>query len=143
MSGREDAIIALSGLLQTAYPWNSAPSRRLKLWSDVPPNLRPALFIFEGGREQYNYSGVNCKRTIEIRLFIYTNAHDSDGSIDLNNIMDAIDSALQPVGADIQTGRQTLGGIVHHCRVEGEVFKDPGDLDGDGLLIIPIQILFP
>jgi len=143
MSGREDAIIALSELLQTAYPWSSPPSRRLKLWSDVPPSLRPALFIFEGGREQYSYNGVNCRRTVEVRLFIYTNAQDSNGSIDLNNIMDAIDHALQPVGGDIQTGRQTLGGAVHHCRIEGEVFKDPGDLDGDGLLIIPVQILFP
>jgi hypothetical protein len=28
-------------------------------------------------------------------------------------------------------------------RIEGKVFIDPGDLDGDGLAIIPVKILIP
>ena len=36
---------------------------------------------------------------------------------------------------------QTLGGLVSHCRVDGAVLKDPGDLDGDGLLWVPLKIL--
>ena len=37
----------------------------------------------------------------------------------------------------------TLGGLVHHCFIDGKVFKDPGDLDGQALIIVPITVLAP
>jgi len=37
----------------------------------------------------------------------------------------------------------SLGGMVDHCWVEGETLKDPGDLDGQGLIIVPLNILLP
>ena len=52
-SPRETAISALLTLVTNAYPWVSAPSRRLKFWGDVPLAARPACFIFEGGQESY------------------------------------------------------------------------------------------
>jgi len=55
----------------------------------------------------------------------------------LNTILDALEAALNPANG----ARQTLGGLVSHCRIEGAVLKDPGDLDGDGLLWVPIKIL--
>ena len=54
--------------------------------------------------------------------------------------LDALEEALAPPpGFD----RQTLGGLVHYCRIEGRVVKDPGDLDGQGLALVPIKILAP
>jgi len=41
----------------------------------------------------------------------------------------------------MDNNRQTLGGMVSHCRIDGQVMKDPGDLDGDALLWVPLKIL--
>ena len=55
-------------------------------------------------------------------------------------ILDAV-QALFP--ADDPDRVQTLGGLVHHCFISGKLFKDPGDLDGQALIIVPIKILVP
>jgi hypothetical protein len=147
MSGpRESAIGALLTLVANAFPWAAAPSRRLELWADVPAAARPCCFVFEGGKETYAWSnGAAPKRTLEVRLFIYANAKDpaAIGSAQLNDIMDALDAAFAPTGADAPLGRNTLGGAVYHCRIDGAPFKDPGDLDGDGLLIVPVKLVLP
>ena len=50
----------------------------------------------------------------------------------------------QPVTQqDLLTQRFTLGGLVQWARIEGRVFKDPGDLTGLGLAIVPMSILVP
>ena len=38
-------------------------------------------------------------------------------------------------------GRQTLGGLVSNCYIGGKIMKDPGDLDGDAIAVIPVKIL--
>jgi hypothetical protein len=40
-------------------------------------------------------------------------------------------------------GRQTPGGLVSNCYIDGKIMKDPGDLDGDGIAVIPVKILAP
>ncbi|ACB94290.1 hypothetical protein [Beijerinckia indica] len=144
MTSREAVMAGLEMLLSNAYAWITGPERRLKLWADVPLSQRPALFLFDGGQDRYTYNNsINLKRTINVKLFVYTNSKENTGSIELNEIMDAIDNALAPKDGDLQLGRNTLGGCAYHCRIEGDVVKDPGDLDGEGLLIIPVQILLP
>ncbi len=143
---REVAIQALQSLLAGAYPWKSEPARRLKLWSDVAVMSRPACFLFEGGQEIYAWSeSALPKRVIEVKLFIYLNAKDPAvvGAALLNDVMDALDEAFAISGADLATGRNTLGGAVYHCRIEGKTLKDPGDLDGDALLIVPVKLILP
>jgi hypothetical protein len=143
---RESAIGALMGIVAEAYPWKLGPARRLKLWSDVPATSRPACFLFEGSQETYSWSeSAVPKRVIEVRLFIYLNAKDPSvaGASLINGIMDAVDSAFSLSGGDAVLGRNTLGGAVYNCRVDGKVLKDPGDLDGDALLIVPIKLVLP
>jgi hypothetical protein len=117
-------------------------SRRLKLWSDVPKSQRPALFVTEH-REQPNYQSeaLPTKTTLSVDLFIYIDASDRNTipAAALNTMMDALEAALKPQPSD--NNRQTLGGLVSHCRIDGAVLKDPGDLDGDGLLWVPLKIL--
>jgi hypothetical protein len=117
-------------------------SRRLKLWSDVPKSQRPALFVAEH-REQPSYQteALPVKTTLSVDLFIYIDSSDRNTipAAALNTMLDAIDAALKPAPAD--NNRQTLGGLVSHCRIDGQVLKDPGDLDGDGLLWVPLKIL--
>ena len=146
MSIREQAVGALLRRVATAYAWASPPSRRLKLWSDVPASMRPACFLFEGGAETYEDAAVGApKRSLHVRLFIYVDAHDpaAIGAAALNTIMDALDQALVPAGCDLPLGRMTLGGIAYRASIDGKPLKDPGDLDGDGLLVVPITIVLP
>lgn len=145
-SMREHAIDALFELIEGAYSWRSRPGRRLKIWSDVSLSARPACYVFEGGEDIYTWSeSARPRRTIAVRLFIYLNAKESSvvGSVLVNEVLDALDAALLPKGADEVRGRNTLGGLVYYCRIEGKVLKDPGDLDGDALLVVPIKILLP
>ena len=117
-------------------------SRRLKLWADVPKSLRPAMFITEHREQQaYQNEALQAKTTLNVDLFIYIDASDMNAvpAISLNVIMDAIEAALAP--APMDNNRQTLGGMVSHCRIDGQVMKDPGDLDGDALLWVPLKIL--
>lgn len=144
-SVREPAMAALFALVSAAYSF-AKNERRLKLWTDVPVGERPALFQFEGGVDGYAWSNdLLPKRTIEAKLFIYFDAKDPSvvGASQINDVLDAIDAALTPTGRDAHLGRQTLGGTAFNCRIDGQVFKDPGDLDGDGLAIIPIKIILP
>ncbi|WP_395664566.1 hypothetical protein [Methylocella sp.] len=143
---REAAIGALQGALAGALPWKLGPARRLKLWSDVPAAMRPACFIFEGGQETVSWSeSAAPRRTMEVRIFVYLNAKDpaAVGAALLNEAMDALEAALKPRGADLALGRNTLGGLVHSCRIDGKTLKDPGDLDGDALLIAPVSVILP
>ena len=146
MSVREQAVGALLQRVASAYAWAAPPSRRLKLWSDVPAAMRPACFLFEGGAETYQDAAVGTpKRSLQLRLFIYIDAHDPAalGAAALNTIMDALDEALAPAHGDLPLGRTTLGGAAYRASIEGKPLKDPGDLDGDGLLVVPITIVLP
>jgi hypothetical protein len=146
VSSRENAIAALASLVSSAYSWKSGPNRRLKLGSDVPLSARPACYLFEGGEDIYIWvDNSRPTRTIEVKVFVYLNAKDLNlyGSALVNDVMDALDDAFIPKGADELAGRNTLGGSVYRCRIEGEVLKDPGDLNGDAILVVPVKIVLP
>lgn len=143
---RDAALSALADLVDSAYAWKTGPSRKLKLWSDVPVTSRPACFLFEGGLETYAWSeSAIPKRVIEAKIFAYLNANDRAviGASLLDGVMDALDSAFMPKGADAVLGRNTLDGHVYSCRIDGKVLKDPGDFDGDALLIVPVKLVLP
>lgn len=140
---REAAINALSTVLTGAFAWNAAVRRRLVLWGDCPTSQRPCAFIFQGAKENYNNANsVNQRRRIEVKIFIYTDAKPPTtiGSADQDAIMDALDAAFAPPPG---SAFQQLAGTAFWGRIDGDVFRDPGDLDGDGLLIIPFQITLP
>ncbi len=142
---REAAFTALFTAVSAAYPWGVA-SRRLKLWSEVPPSSRPAFFQLESGPETYQWtSPATPRRTYEAKFFLYFDARDpsTPGSTAINQALDAIDAALQPQGLDLATGRQTLGGVVHDCKITGVPVRDVGDLDGDGLAVVSVRLIAP
>lgn len=152
MNSREAIMRALSDRLagaQFATPINGRASwallsRRLKLWSDVASADQPALFITEHGENLvYAAESQPGKTTLNVDLFVYIAAGKDPDCVparDLNVALDAIAACLAP---DPTLGRQTLGGLVAHCRIEGRVVKDPGDLDGQGLALVPVRILAP
>jgi len=142
---REAAFSALFAAVSAAYPWGVA-SRRLKLWSEVPAALRPALFQLESGPETYQWpTPAAPKRTLEAKLFLYFDARDpaTPGASAINAALDALDSALAPVDADFALGRQTLGGAAHDCKISGVPVRDPGDLDGDAIAVVTVRLVLP
>jgi hypothetical protein len=58
----------------------------------------------------------------------------------LNDYLDALEAVLRPAPGQ---PTQTLGGLVHHCFIDGEILKVPGDDDGQGMAVIRITILVP
>ena len=147
MRTREAALSALFTLISGAYAWKNKPSRRLKLWNDVAREQRPAFFQFEGDKQPYKWTnGAIAQRQLDLKLFIYiASSDDKPGAPQISAILDAIDQALAPnnVPGSLSAGRQSLGGTCENCRITGEITTDPGDMDGDGLIIVPIQIILP
>jgi hypothetical protein len=147
MSVREQAMDALVTLVTNAYPWTTPPSRRLVLWADCPKINRPQAFLFGGAKDTYNWNerqGILANRDFNIELVIYIDATPPNevGSVQIDNILDALDDAFA-ANVDLGTGRNSLGGIVHTCRFDGGTFKDPGDLDNDGMIWAHIKMILP
>jgi len=145
---REAIYAALFALLWPAYAWKNtqATARRLKMWTEVDASNKPAFFQFEGSPENYRWSNnINPGVVLTAKLYIYTYTGDPDqiAATEINLIMNAIHTAMMPKitpGAQ-QRGAQTLGGLVSHARIEGEVLRVPGDIDAEGLIVVPISIL--
>jgi len=115
-------------------------SRRLKHWSDVPKSERPAMFmVCHGETPTYRAENMPAYLKFSIKLFIYIDGSDKSSvpDTDISVILDAVDAALKP-GPGEQ--RLSLGGLVSHCRVDGDVLRDPGDMDDDGIIIVPISV---
>jgi hypothetical protein len=143
-TSRETALTALFDRLASAYAWKTS-SRRFLMWTEVPAGQRPAMYQLESGTEEYQWSSLAVpRRQINVKIFIYTSAdHTAPGATIINNVLDAVDAALAPAGRDLQHGRQTLGDLVHNCRVTSVPVRDTGDVDGDGLVVIGIQLTMP
>jgi hypothetical protein len=139
---RETIISALFDLALTATTFNTS-GRRLLLWSKVASF--PALFVQSTGTHYppREARGLPPKRTITAELWVYTdigknpNANPEQA---LNDIIDAVEAALLP---GINSNAQTLGGIVSHAWIEGEIEQFPGVLDGIAKAIISVKILVP
>lgn len=147
---RNQVFDALFALLQTvtfpamgsagATTWVET-SRRLKLWGDVDPGSQPAMFLVDHGEDFARDRGVPSKRYWLCHVFAYCRTNDLIGSELVNDMLDGIDHVL--VSDDKSTNVLTLGNKVYNCWIEGTVIKDPGDLDDQALLIVPIKILVP
>jgi hypothetical protein len=140
---REGAFAALYTTIAAAYPWGVS-SRRMKMWTDVPTAQRPAFYQLEAGAETYSWAAQpNPKRTIEAKLFLYFSTPSdgvTPGASAMNAALDAIDAALAPSpGAQFQT----LGGTCFSARVTSVPVRDTGDIDGDALAVVIVQIILP
>jgi hypothetical protein len=67
------------------------------------------------------------------------------GTVENNLIIGGCRKVLAPQPDDpgFLDKRNTLGGLVHHCFISGRIFKDPGDIDDQGMIVIPIKVLVP
>lgn len=118
--------------------------RRVKAWGDVPPAEQPALFMSQVGEDADVKTKLPTVWTLNVELYIYAYADEADyvnpPAKKLNELLDAVTNALLP---DKALEEQTLGGLVHRCRISGRIETDEGLLGPQGVAVIPIEIVLP
>src|SRR5581483_6252989 len=140
---REQISVAFFNLIKAAANF-TATSRRFVHWDQVNETQMPFLTMLKTGELRARQSEGLPALTINAHVFLYLSAGmDPEDVPDsaMNALLDAIDAAAAPGGADALAGnRQTLGGLVSHCYPLGPVFIDTGDVDGKAVAAIPFQI---
>ena len=144
---RESIAGALFELLQTATDFVTT-GRRVKLWTEIGEAQLPALYLMTP-RERHVTDNLYTptKLVLAYNALVYVSSQDQEklGDTLLNNLIDAIDprcgGVLKPDNPLANT--QTLGGLVQHCWIEGDIERAPGDLDGVAIALIPINVLVP
>lgn len=151
MSIRGDIRTAVYTLIQSmtfSTPINGQSTwvrtgERLKLWGDVPPSQQPAAFI-TAHRGPYEYRGLGlARRRLQLQAWCYARTDDTtiNGQDYLDTMMDSFEAAFQ---VDFPSENLlTLTRTVYFCRIEGTVFNDPGDVDNQALLIVPLLVEMP
>jgi hypothetical protein len=134
-----------------ASTWASTATRRLKLWGNIDPSNQPACFLVQH-REQYERrgSGLPPRRYLDLGAWCYAPSGDESvvGDDLLDTMTGAIETALlPPIGT--YRNEQTLDGLLDPSgwvRIDagnGLFIRDPGDIDGQALLVLPIKVLLP
>jgi hypothetical protein len=109
----------------------------------------PGLYLLKP-REEYKYGGDDRGmppiREMSFLAIVYTDVGADATAVPadvIDDLLDAIDTALAATGVDLisNQGRQTLGGTVYDCRVEGEIEFAPGDSQGKGETAVPIRVI--
>lgn len=130
-----DKFMSIPGLVTVSRIWRH--------WADVPPSQQPALFMRQTGQEVEQLKGLPPKWTLRYELALYAHADNPEDipSQIQNVLLDAIEAAL--TFDDRPTWSLTLGGLVSHCWIEGEIETDEGLLGQQTVALIPIRVLVP
>jgi hypothetical protein len=150
----KNALLALSVNITFTIPingfttWAQPPSRRLKLYKDVDPSMQPVCFLVQH-RENYVVKrsvGNLSTRYLDMGFWCYapTGSESTIGDDYLDSMISGFELALAP--DDPQINELTLGQQVHWCRIvkdDNLFIRDPGDIDGQALLVLPVRILLP
>ena len=117
-------------------------ARRFRMFSDVAPADQPALFMVVKNETARSTQPLNIIWTIKVDLVIYVNARiDSKSPVGpiLNPILDAIEGSFNQNTNPI-SNRDTLGGLVKSCSIEGPIEIDESINGDQAIAVIPIEI---
>lgn len=134
--------------LAPVYQSFATRTRRIALFSDVPDKQQPWLGQSEHSESINQVSRMPYKVTLQAQWVVYHVMGKQPGTVPTtrnNQILDALQEAIAPAKTDpgYLDQRNTLGGLVYHCYIDGDIFKDPGDIDNQAMLIVPIKLLVP
>ena len=146
-ASREQVMNALFALLQTTGNFITA-SRRLENQENITPEMSPALFVVEH-LDDYKRPVIAAppKRDLTAMAIIYNNVGVSTDAMNripaspINNAIDAMDAIFN--GDNPLVKKNTLGGLVEACFIEGTIVRASGDVDGKASAFIPIRIILP
>ncbi len=137
-SGR--AVALTTGFLTTG--------RRLLRWNEV--TSQPALFL-RATPEGFSYRDgeFSAVRNWSGEIWIYSNGGKYQGAsseVEMNALLDAVESIISPQDGDQHLGRYTIGGLVHWCRIaDGGTAIDrfSGDTGDQSIAVIDVEIIVP
>jgi len=123
-------------------------TRRIVMFDQVPSEQQAWCGQAEYGEQEEQTSGLPYKTVLEAHWLVYqciAKDPKAEATIENNLIIAGVKKALAAIPSDVGffEKRNTLGNLVHKCFINGRIFKDPGDIDGQGLILIPIRILVP
>lgn len=140
---REQATAALFTLLSGVVNFNSK-QRRFEMWDSIAASDRPALRFLENGETVVRSQPAGLTFIeLKVSAALYWDVPAESAAVPasyMNTVLASLDLKMRP---NLATQRLDLGLYpqVQDCYIEGEVIKDPGDLDSVGLAIVPIKIL--
>lgn len=122
-------------------------SRRLMMFNNIDVSVQPALFVVQH-REGYDAraAGVPPRRWLELGLWCF--APTPEGVIGdelLDSMEEGIETVMNRVD-NVMRNELTLGGLCYWCKIDrqgGLFIRDPGDIDSQALLVLPVRILLP
>lgn len=143
---REQIGVAFFNLVSGAMDFVKT-DRNFQHWDQVNEPDMPFLTLLKGPELRVRQTEGLPTLVIGYRVLVYLSTGmdpNSTPETQTNALLDAIDQAVRPTGADALDGnRQTLGGLVSHCYPLGKTFVDTGVVDGKGIVAIPFVILVP
>lgn len=116
-------------------------SRKLKIYSDVTSAECPAIYQNQTGESVSQKINQPRITTMKCDWYLYLNDkgdRQTPPSTRINDFMTSIDKLFLP---DAGLATFTLGGLVQHCFINGEVRIVEGVLGDYSIAIIPINIL--
>lgn len=138
---REQVYDALFTLCGTVIDFKTK-SRRFRMPANVGIGDMPAMFmiqVLERAQPQRNLPTI---WRLQVDLILMMNVADPNvvpASL-FNPVVDALCVKLAPVPpSDVQT----LGGLVQHCWIEGDVEIYDGSITDQAICVVPIVILVP
>lgn len=143
MTNFEPIYQALFDRLKLATGVKTA-SRRLKHWTDVPAKDQPALFTSQGGEAPEQVRGMPPKWRLTVDVYVYVTvpSEKTAPATLLNPILGAVRDAMAPSeGVDRINRVQSLGGLVSHAWINGQIEVYDGVLGDQAVAMIPIEIL--
>jgi hypothetical protein len=122
---------------QSVQPAES--SRRVQQWDSIN---KPAFLQVEHRESLSQVTNLPTKLTLKAEWWFYISDGEDANAVPtttVNNLVDAVEKAI----GIIPNIPQTLGGLVHHCWIDGEVLRVAGDIGGQGVVIVPVALLCP
>ena len=106
----------------------------------LSPSHLPALLIVGDREHVARARGLPPKVTLKLDLFVHVPTQGQAPGIVLDSMLASVEAALAPApGMEVQT----LGGLVSHAWIEGEIERFETGMPDKAMAIIPIHILVP
>jgi hypothetical protein len=150
---REACWAALFAKLQTALGDDLVTmSRQHIMPPTLTPEQQPALFLVQARETRKpTPAGAPVQLVLNGFLILYLQVpapldeipgeETTLAATQMNALLQSVDDAMQP--DDLTTGRLTLGGLITHGWIEGDVEMDPGIFSQQGAAILPVKMLVP
>lgn len=113
-------------------------------FTEPAPEQMPAMFLKQDGESWVKAGkGIPAKRTLSchLLLYLYSVAADPLPATLCNDVMDVVDDVIEQPGNPQNT--QTLGGLVEHVYLEGEVEVWEALLQDVSVVVVPLTMVLP